>query len=51
MYNGLYYNIINTEDRKFHKRIFSVHCFIEHVRDTDMKKSTDFFLNPFCIML
>ena len=29
----------------------SVHCTIEHVRDSDSNKSSDFLLNPVCIML
>ena len=27
------------------------HCIIAHVWDTDSNKSSDFFLNPICIML
>ena len=29
----------------------SVHYTIEHVRDTDSNKSSDFLMNPVCMML
>ena len=51
-----YYNQLLLKDPKY---IFFLHEYednhnilaIEHVRDTDSNKSSDFLLNPVCIML
>ena len=51
--------IITNGYQKIHNNICILHEYednhiilaIEHVRDTDSNKSSDFLLNPVCIML
>ena len=43
--------ILHVYNVKRQLRLFSVHCNGKYVRDTESNKYTDFFLNPFCIMM